>query len=57
MADIGWYEEVDVNDPSDGARVGNQATLMVRATQRADTPVCVRYKKTLHWRVFVINSR
>ena len=43
MADIGWCEEVDVNDPSDGARVGDQATHMVRGTQRADAPVFVRY--------------
>ena len=45
MAEIGWCEEVDVNDQSDGARVGNQATRMVRATQRTDTSVFVRYKK------------
>lgn len=42
-ADVGCCEERKAGDQSDGARVGNQATRMVRATQRADVPVFVRY--------------
>jgi len=37
--------------------LGCRATYRVRAAHCAEALACVRYKKTLRWRVFSINNR
>jgi len=37
--------------------LGFKATCRVRAVHCADASACVRYKKTLRWRVSIINNR
>jgi len=37
--------------------LGCRATCRVRAAHCVEASACVRYKKTLRWRVFIINNR
>lgn len=52
----GWCEEVNASKQSDGARVGGKGRMQDEGCAQ-NSSACVRYKKTLRWRVFVINSR